>query len=68
MLWFGNCRKSKSIMITFDSEMDKLPTDRKAKIQLRTQELLRQANMICGLQEKSGWPHAESVHWLDKKD
>jgi transcriptional regulator with XRE-family HTH domain len=46
-------------MITFDSEMDKLPPERRAKIEARTQELLKQANMIRLLREELGWSQAE---------
>jgi hypothetical protein len=39
-------------MITFDSEMQKLSPERRVKIEVKTQELLNQLNMIRQIIEK----------------
>jgi transcriptional regulator with XRE-family HTH domain len=51
-------------MITFDSEMEKLPPERRARIEARTQELLKQANMIRLLREELGWSQSDLAERL----
>jgi transcriptional regulator with XRE-family HTH domain len=41
-------------MITFDEEMQKLPPERRARIEARTQELLTQLNTIKQIREELG--------------
>ena len=59
----GNFRGSE-LMITFDSEMEKLPPERRARIEARTQELLKQANMIRLLREELGWSQSDLAERL----
>jgi transcriptional regulator with XRE-family HTH domain len=51
-------------MITFDSEMQKLPPERRARIEARTQELLKQSNMIRLLREELGWSQSDLAERL----
>jgi len=39
-------------MITFDEEMDKLPSERRAKIEAKTQELLQEMQIIDELLQR----------------
>jgi mRNA-degrading endonuclease RelE of RelBE toxin-antitoxin system len=41
-------------MITFDEEMDKLPSERRAKIEAKTQELLQEIQIIDELRQRLG--------------
>ncbi|TRV43605.1 MAG: transcriptional regulator [Microcystis panniformis Mp_MB_F_20051200_S6D] len=41
-------------MITFDEEMDKLPSERRAKIEAKTQELLQEMQIIDELRQRLG--------------
>jgi mRNA-degrading endonuclease RelE of RelBE toxin-antitoxin system len=41
-------------MITFDEEMDKLPSERRAKIEAKTQELLQEMQIIDELLQRLG--------------
>lgn len=41
-------------MITFDEEMDKLPSERRAKIEAKTQELLQEMQIINELLQRLG--------------
>jgi transcriptional regulator with XRE-family HTH domain len=41
-------------MITFDEEMQKLPPERRARIEAKTQELLNQLNTIKQIREELG--------------
>jgi ribosome-binding protein aMBF1 (putative translation factor) len=46
-------------MTTFDSEMKKVPPERRARIEAKTQELLKQVNMIRLLREELGWSQSD---------
>ncbi len=51
-------------MITFDSELEKLPTERRARIEARTQELLKQVNTIRLLREELGLSQSDLAERL----
>ncbi|ELP54839.1 hypothetical protein O53_3664 [Microcystis aeruginosa TAIHU98] len=46
-------------MITFDEEMDKLPSERRAKIEAKTQELLQEMQIIDELLQRLGLSSGE---------
>jgi DNA-binding XRE family transcriptional regulator len=49
---------------TLDSEMEKLPPERRARIEARTKELLKQANMIRLLREELGYSQSDLAERL----
>ncbi|MBW4622647.1 MAG: helix-turn-helix domain-containing protein [Cyanosarcina radialis HA8281-LM2] len=51
-------------MITFDSEMEKLPPERRAKIETKTQELLKQVNTIKQIRQELGWSQSDLAERL----
>jgi transcriptional regulator with XRE-family HTH domain len=51
-------------MITFDSEMQKLPPERRARIEAKTQELLKQVNTIEQIREELGWSQSDLAERL----
>ncbi len=51
-------------MISFDEEMQKLSPERRARIEARTQDLLKQVNMIRLLREELGWSQTDLAERL----
>jgi transcriptional regulator with XRE-family HTH domain len=51
-------------MISFDAEMQKISPERRARIEARTQDLLKQVNMIRLLREELGWSQADLAERL----
>lgn len=51
-------------MITFDEEMQKLPPERRARIEAKTQELVKQVNTIKQIREELGWSQSDLAQQL----
>ena len=51
-------------MITFEEEMQKLPTERRARIEAKTQELLNQVNMIKQIRAELGLSQSDLAQRL----
>ncbi|PSB03286.1 helix-turn-helix domain-containing protein [Merismopedia glauca] len=51
-------------MITFDDYMQKLPPERRARIEHKTQELVTQLNTIKHIREELGWSQSDLAQRL----
>jgi transcriptional regulator with XRE-family HTH domain len=51
-------------MTTFDEEMQKLPPERRARIEAKTQELLSQVNTIKQIRSELGWSQSDLAERL----